>query len=96
MGWRSKLNEYASKKGFDMLFSYFDKDNSGKLDSKELSGFLTMAISQAGGAFTVSESQAKMAMNAADKDNDGQLSKDEVFQIYQQFIKNLDVIIPQN
>jgi len=36
-----------------------------------------------------------MAMKAADKDGDGKLSKDEVFHIYQQFIKNIDSIIPQ-
>jgi len=35
-----------------------------------------MAIKQAGGSFTVSDSQANMAMKSVDKNNDGKLSKD--------------------
>lgn len=34
MGWRSKLNQLASKQGFDMLFKVFDKDHSGQLDAQ--------------------------------------------------------------
>jgi Ca2+-binding EF-hand superfamily protein len=96
MGWKDKLNEFASKKGFDMLFGMFDKDKSGQLDAKELSGLLNVAIKQAGGAFNVSEEQANMAMKAVDKDGNGQLSKDEVHTIYMQFIQNIDQFIPKN
>ena len=35
-----------------------------------------MAIKQAGGNFTVSDSHANMAMKSVDKDHDGKLSKD--------------------
>jgi hypothetical protein len=34
MGWRDKLNDYASNKGFDMLYGLFDKDQSGQLDPR--------------------------------------------------------------
>ena len=95
MGWRNKLNEYTSKKGFDMLFGLFDKDHSGQLDGKELSGLLTMAIKQSGGDFTVSEQQARMAMKALDNDGNGQLSKDEVHKIYVEFVSNIEKYVPQ-
>lgn len=58
------------------MYAYFDKDNSGFLDPNELSGLLSMAIKQAGGNFTVSNSQANMAMKSVDKNHDGKLSKD--------------------
>ena len=95
MGWKDKLNEFASKKGFDVLYGLFDKDQSGQLDPKELSEFLTVAIKQAGGAFTISEQQASMVMKAADKDGNGQLSKDEVYKIYSEFVKNIGKYVPQ-
>lgn len=58
------------------MYAYFDKDNSGYLDPKELSGLLSMAIKQAGGNFTVSDSHANMAIKSVDKNHDGKLSKD--------------------
>jgi len=34
-----------------------------------------------------------MAMNSIDKNGDGKLSKDEVYQIYQGFIKNIEQFV---
>ena len=59
-----------------MLYGLFDKDQLVQLDSKESSEFLTVAIKQSRGSFTVSENQAKMAMKAIDKDSNDQLGKD--------------------
>ena len=95
MGWRQKLTDAASKKGFDALFKLFDKDMSGELDPKELSELLTVAIKQAGGAFTVSEAQVSMLVKAADADHDGNLSKDEVQKIYNEFVNNIQQYVPQ-
>lgn len=95
MGWRDKLNDYASNKGFDMLYGLFDKDQSGQLDPKELSELLSCAIKQAGGAFTVSGKQASMVMKAADKDGNGMLRKEEVRKIYLEFVKNISKYVPQ-
>ena len=52
-----------------------------------------MAIQQAGGNFTVSDNHAHMAMKSVDKNGDRKLSKDEVYVIYQGFIKNIDQFI---
>ena len=86
IGWKDKLNDYASNKSFDMLYGLFDKDQSGQLDPKELSELLSCAIKQAGGAFTVSDKQASTVMKAADKDGNGMLSKEEVRKIYLEFV----------
>ena len=36
-----------------------------------------------------------MVMKAADKDGNGQLSKDEVYKIYCEFVKNIGKYVPQ-
>lgn len=92
MGWRDKLDDFAMKQAFDHIFNMFDKDHSGYLQARELSGFLTMAIKQSGASHNVSDGQAGMAMKAVDKNHDGKLSKDQVFEIYKYFVKNFELI----
>lgn len=77
---------------FENIFRGFDKDGSGFLDSKELSGLLTEAFKYIGVKHEVSSMEAKMAMKAMDKDKDGKLSQQETYQIFEYFKSNFTSI----
>jgi hypothetical protein len=62
----------------DELFPLYDKDHSGFLETKELSGFLTQALKRLGVNATVTDSQAEQAIKVIDKNSDRQVNKFEV------------------
>lgn len=59
------------------VFPTYDRDHSGYLDIKELSGFLTSALKKLGINATVTDQQAETALRVIDRNSDKQVTKSE-------------------
>jgi hypothetical protein len=61
----------------DEVFPTYDRDGSGSLDVRELTGFLTQALKRLGVNANVTDQQAESALKVIDKNSDKSINKAE-------------------
>ena len=78
----SKPTDEQLRQAIDGVFSKYDKDKSNTLDYGELKDVITDAFKQLGATRNVNEADVKKFVGAVDKNNDGKITKMELFEIF--------------
>lgn len=66
----------------DAVFDRYDSDKSGSLDVKEVAKLINDALAHMKTGRTTTEAEVQQVMKSIDANNDGQVSKVELFQIF--------------
>lgn len=69
------ISDNQLRQYIDMIFSKYDRDNSGSLDARELAGFFNDLFAMMKYNMVVNDAQAMQAIRSIDKNNDGRASK---------------------
>lgn len=69
------IPDSALQNYIDQIFQKYDRDNSGSLDANELALFFNDVFQLMGDPRRVDQNQARQALMAIDKNNDGRASK---------------------
>ena len=85
MGFEEKLLRRACDKAFD----HFDKDGSGALDSSEATSFINCALDHMGVGFQAEAGYVNYLIQTVDRNHDGQVQKEEMFQIFKMVIEQV-------
>lgn len=76
------ISDNQLRQYIDMIFSKYDRDNSGSLDARELAGFFNDLFAMMKYNMVVNDAQAMQAIRSIDKNNDGRASKMELFMAF--------------
>ncbi len=69
------IGDYELQQFIDQVFSKYDRDRSGTLDSNELTNFFNDVFSQMGNGTRFNQQQSMNALKAIDQNSDGKASK---------------------
>lgn len=72
----------------DQVFSRYDRNYSGTLDSTELHLFFNDIFAMTGSPYRITPQQAYAAMRVIDKNGDGMASKPELFLAFKQILQS--------
>jgi Ca2+-binding EF-hand superfamily protein len=70
------------------VFNKYDKDKSNSLDFEEIRELLNDAYSQIGQTKSITDADVKKFSSAVDKNSDGKISKDELFEIFKRIVQS--------
>ena len=82
----SRPTDEQLRQAIDGVFNKYDVDKNNTLDEAELKKVLSDAFSQLGATRGVNESDIKKFRSAVDKNNDGKVTKVELFEIFKKLI----------
>jgi len=69
------------------VFETYDTDKSGSLEYSEVRNLINDAFSKLGHPRQVTDDDVKKFGQAVDKNSDGKISRDELFQIFKQIVE---------
>ena len=78
----SKPSDQQLRQAIDGVFAKYDVDKSNTLDNNELRNVIADAFKQLGATRNVTDSDLKKFVGAVDKNNDGKITKVELFEIF--------------
>lgn len=78
----SNPSDEQLRQAIDGVFNKYDVDKNNTLDESELKNVLNDAFTQLGATRGVNESDLKKFRSAVDKNNDGKVTKMELFEIF--------------
>ena len=79
--------EQQLKDAVDAVFQQFDKDNSGTLDSNEVSNLINAALKHMNSPRVASQKEVDALISNVDKNGDGKIGKVELYEIFKQVAK---------
>ena len=68
------------------VFDVYDKDKSGTLEANEITMLINDALKHMGQNRQVTEAEVQQFISAVDKNNDGKVAKQELFEIFKRVI----------
>ena len=81
-------SEQQLKDAVDAVFQQFDKDNSGTLDSNEVSNLINAALKHMNSPRVASQKEVDALISNVDKNGDGKIGKVELYEIFKQVSKH--------
>lgn len=82
------INDQQLQIYIDQVFSRYDRNYSGTLDSTELHLFFNDIFAMTGSPYRIAPQQAYAAMRVIDKNGDGMASKPELFLAFKQILQS--------
>jgi hypothetical protein len=82
-----KPTDAQLQKAINTVFDNYDVDKSGTLEYSEVRKLITDAFGKLGQPREVTDDDVKKFGQAVDKNSDGKISREELFQIFKQIVE---------
>ena len=82
----SQYSDEQLRTAVDAVFAKYDADNSGSLDSKEVSNLINDALKHMGHPRQVTQAVIDQFIKAVDSSGDGKIEKKELFEIFKKIL----------
>lgn len=82
-----KPTDAQLNQAINTVFNNYDVDKSGSLDYAEVKNLITDAFGKLGQPRQVTDEDVKKFGQAVDKNSDGKISREELFQIFKQIVE---------
>lgn len=89
-----KPSDAQLNNAIDSVFTKYDADKSGTLEYSEIKNLITDAFGKLGHPREVTDEDVKKFGQAVDKNSDGKVSREELFQIFKQIVEKKFSLLP--